>query len=101
MFATLIFTLVAYVMPLTFTGYLFSSEAKQSVHTLVTPDQFGEFISGRILIWHSWQGKDFAFLGFRFTYIICLWASQIFYGLVEEIITESKRQVSVAKNKNK
>jgi len=32
---TLIFTMLAYVIPLSFTSYLFSSEAKSSVHTMV------------------------------------------------------------------
>lgn len=99
LFATLIFTLMVYVIPLSFTAYLFSSEAKQSVHTLVTPTQFGAFISERIFFFHSWNGKDFAFLGFRFTYILCLWASQILYGLVAEVITESKRAKTGANKK--
>ena len=38
LFATLMFTLVCYVIPLSFTSYLFSSEAKQQVHTLVKPE---------------------------------------------------------------
>ena len=98
---TFLFTLFAYVIPLSFTGYLFSSEAKQSVHTLVTPDQFGDFISGRIFIWHKWQGKDFAFLGFRFTYILCLWACQMLFGMVQEVIAEAKRPKSGATKKKK
>jgi len=67
----------------------------------VTPDYFGEFISGRIFTWHAWKGKDFAFLGFRFTYLLCLWVSQILIGLVQEVIDESKRPKSVSGKKKK
>ena len=35
LFATFVFTLFAYVIPLSFTGYIFSNDAKQSVHSLV------------------------------------------------------------------
>ena len=71
------------------------------MHTLVSPTQFGDFISERIFIFHKWHGKDYAFLGFRFTYILCLWASQIMYGLVQEVITEAKRPKSGSSKKKK
>jgi len=82
LFATFIFTLVAYIIPLSFTGYLFSSEAKQSVHTLVSEDYFGSFISGRILTLIPWKGDNHSFLSFRFCYILCLYISGLLVSMV-------------------
>ena len=81
LFGVFIFTLVAYVIPLSFTGYLFSSEVKQSVHTLVKPDQLS-FIADRIFTYVEYKDQVYAFIGFRATYILCLWVSGILVGLV-------------------
>ena len=80
LFGVFIFTLVAYVIPLSFTSYLFTSDAKQSVHTLVKPDQLS-FLSSRIFTSILYHGQVTYFIGFRVTYILCLWVSGVIVGL--------------------
>ena len=89
---TIIFTLVCYVIPLTFTSYLFTSDRSQSVHTLVNSDQLGTFFANRLFTYVRWGDKDHAFIGFRITYMLCLYVSTVLITLVQEIYTESKRK---------
>ena len=83
MLGTFLFMMVFYVIPLCFTGFLFSSEAKQSIHTLVEPDQLGPFIANRLFTNVKWSGKIYGFLPFRITYILCLWVSSTIIEMIK------------------
>ena len=90
--ATILFTLVCYVIPLTFTNYLFTSDRSQSVHTLVHEDQFGTFFANRLFTYVRWNNKNHAFIGFRITYMLCLYVSGVLINTVQEVIAEAKRK---------
>ena len=96
--ATIVFTLVAYIIPLSFTGYLFTSEAKQSVHSLLKPEQLG-FLSDRIFTYVAWQDGVYAFVPFRVTYILCLWVSGVLINMCKEVYAEMNRKKTSASKK--
>lgn len=98
MLGIFIFTLVAYVIPLSFSGYLFTSDVKQSIHTHVAKEQIN-FIADRIFTYVEYKSTVHNFIGFRFTYIMCLWVSGILVSLAQEIYAESTRKSSLAKGK--
>ena len=90
---TILFTLIAYVIPLTFTGYLFTTDRSQSVHTLVSADQLGgSFFANRLFHYVRWGDKNHAFINFRITYILCLYVSSVLVNTVQEVVTEVKRK---------
>lgn len=93
MLGIFIFTLVAYVIPLSFTGYLFTSEVKQSIPTNVESDQLS-FIANRIFTFVQYKGTVHNFVGFRVSYILCLWVSGIIVSLVQEVYAEATRKSS-------
>ena len=92
MAGTFLFTLICYIIPITFTSYLFTSERSQSVHTLVSEDQFGTFFSNRLFTYVRWGNKNHAFIGFRITYMLCLYVSSILISTAQEVYTEAKRK---------
>ena len=95
---TMLFTLIAYVIPLTFTGYLFTTDRSQSVHTLVSADQLGgSLFANRLFHYVRWGDKNHAFIGFRITYILCLYVSSILVSTVQEVVTEVKRKPAYKK----
>ena len=79
---TFLFTLICYIIPLTFTSYLFTSDRSQSVHTLVSEDQFGTFFANRLFTYVRWNNKNHAFIGFRITYMLCLYVSSVLISTV-------------------
>ena len=91
LFASIVFMIVAYVIPLTFTSYLFSSEAKQSIHTNVDHQQLGVFLGNRIFTTVDYHGMMHTFLGFRVTYMLCLWVSGVLINMVTEFLDEMKK----------
>ena len=96
MAGTFLFTLICYIIPITFTGYLFTSDRSQSVHTLVSEDQFGTFFANRLFTYVRWNNKNHAFIGFRITYMLCLYVSSILISTAQEVYTEAKRKPSSA-----
>ena len=98
---TVLFTLICYVIPLSFTGYLFTTDRAQSVHTLVSSEQLGSFFANSLFTFVRWHDKDYAFIGFRITYILCLYVSTTLMSLVQEIYAEVKRKPAWKKSETK
>ena len=97
---TLLFMMVFYVIPLGFTGFIFSNEASQSIHTLVDPGQLGPFIANRLFTNVKWNGKVYGFLPFRITYILCLWVSSTIVELVKQVYVEANKEKPKSKPKD-
>ena len=64
------------------------------MHTLVSEDQFGTFFANRLFTYVRWNNKNHAFIGFRITYMLCLYVSTVLISTVQEVYTEVKRKPS-------